>query len=331
MKKTLNYNDFKNEVMANIKTHLSEEYQDYDMKLQTIRKSSGIVYDALMVGPTGRNMSVVPALNLTEAYRQYEEGMSMEEILDKLADIRMNAPLPDFNKEDMFEYDKIKDRVFPRLINTQANAEYLSDKPHRAVEDLSLIYAVRVSEDSQGFAEAVITDDLADMWGVTPDEIHDKAMDNIATRPPLFQNIESLLFGGQEALEIEEIEPSDYNLPFFVLTNQQKTKGAVMAVNPKTMDRITAKFGDVYVIPSSVDETLIGPKSAVEDVHELERIVRQVNSSDVRPEDQLSDNVYEYDKDTHTLKIAGAVQTEDEVTDMTEGPDEAQNGPSMGM
>ena len=232
MKKTLNYNDFKNEVMANIKTHLSEEYQDYDMKLQTIRKSSGIVYDALMVGPTGRNMSVVPALNLTEAYRQYEEGMSMEEILDKLADIRMNAPLPDFNKEDMFEYDKIKDRVFPRLINTQANAEYLSDKPHRAVEDLSLIYAVRVSEDSQGFAEAVITDDLADMWGVTPDEIHDKAMDNIATRPPLFQNIESLLFGGQEALEIEEIEPSDYNLPFFVLTNQQKTKGAVMAVNP---------------------------------------------------------------------------------------------------
>lgn len=331
MKKTLNYDDFKNEVMANIKTHLSEEYQDYDMKLQTIRKSSGIVYDALMVGPTGRNMSVVPALNLTEAYRQYEEGMSMEKILDKLADIRMNAPLPDFNKEDMFEYDKIKDRVFPRLINTQANAEYLSDKPHRAVEDLSLIYAVRVSEDSQGFAEAVITDDLADMWGVTPDEIHDKAMDNIATRPPLFQNIESLLFGGQEALEIEEIEPSDYNLPFFVLTNQQKTKGAVMAVNPKTMDRITAKFGDVYVIPSSVDETLIVPKSAVEDVHELERIVRQVNSSDVRPEDQLSDNVYEYDKDTHTLKIAGAVQTEDEVTDMTEGPDEAQNGPSMGM
>ena len=331
MKKTLNYDDFKNEVMANIKTHLSEEYQDYDMKLQTIRKSSGIVYDALMVGPTGRNMSVVPALNLTDAYRQYEEGMSMEEILDKLADIRMNAPLPDFNKEDMFEYDKIKDRVFPRLINTQANAEYLSDKPHREVEDLSLIYAVRVSEDSQGFAEAVITDDLADMWGVTPDEIHDKAMDNIAARPPLFQNIESLLFGGQEALEIEEIEPSDYNLPFFVLTNQQKTKGAVMAVNPKTMDRITAKFGDVYVIPSSVDETLIVPKSAVEDVHELERIVRQVNSSDVRPEDQLSDNVYEYDRETHTLKIAGAVQTEAEDTEMTDGPDEAQNGPSMGM
>ena len=257
--------------------------------------------------------------------------MTFKEVMEKLADIRMNAHLPDFNKEDMFDYDKIKDRIFPRLINTQANADYLSDKPHREMEDLSLIYAVRVSEDAQGFAEAVITDGLAEMWDVTGDKLHEKAMDNIAARPPLFQNIESLLFGGQESLEIEEIEPSDYNLPFFVLTNQQKTKGAVMAVNPKTMDRITAKFGDVYVIPSSVDETLIVPKSAVEDVHELERIVRQVNSSYVRPEDQLSDNVYEYDKETHTLKIAGAEQTESEDTEMTEGPDEAQNGPYMSM
>jgi len=327
----MKYDEFKKNVTDNIKDYLSEEYQDYNMKYQTIRKSSGIEYEALMIGPKDQASSVVPALNITEAYKQFEEGMTFKEVMEKLADIRMNAHLPDFNKEDMFDYDKIKDRIFPRLINTQANADYLSDKPHREMEDLSLIYAVRVSEDAQGFAEAVITDGLAEMWDVTGDKLHEKAMDNIAARPPLFQNIESLLFGGQESLEIEEIEPSDYNLPFFVLTNQQKTKGAVMAVNPKTMDRITAKFGDVYVIPSSVDETLIVPKSAVEDVHELERIVRQVNSSDVRPEDQLSDNVYEYDKETHTLKIAGAEQTEAEDTEMAEGPDESQNGPYMSM
>ena len=61
----------------------------------------------------------------------------------------------------------------------------------------------------------------------------------------------------KENLEIEDIEPDNYNVPFFILTNQQKTKGSVQAFNPKTMDRITAKFGEVYVIPSSFDETLI--------------------------------------------------------------------------
>lgn len=337
MKKTMNYEEFKKEVMANIKDHLSEEYKDYDMKFQTIKKGSGREYEALMVGPKDRKMSVIPALNITEAFRKYESGVPFDDVMDDLANIRMNAPIPNFNKEDIFEYDKIKDKILPRLINTAANQEYLADKPHRDIEDLSLVYAVRMSEDSEGFSEAVITNDLADMWGVTAQELHDKAMDNIAERPPVFQNIESVLFGNKENLEIEDVEPEDYNMPFFVLTNQQKTKGAVMAVNPKTMDRIAAKFGDVYVIPSSVDETLIVPKSAVDDVQELARIVRQVNDSEVRPEDQLSNNVYEYDSETHTLKIAGGGQTESAVSG-TEEPkeddqdlEEAQDGQKLAM
>lgn len=121
------------------------------------------------------------------------------------------------------------------------------------------------------------------------------------------------------------------------MTNQQKTKGAVMAVNPKTMDRIAAKFGDVYVIPSSVDETLIVPKSAVDDVQELARLVRQVNDNDVRPEDQLSNNVYEYDSDTHTLKIAGNGQNEsfvsgaEEPKEDVQEPEESQEGQNLAM
>lgn len=342
MNNKMNYEDFKKEVMATIKDHLTEEYQDFDMKFQTIRKGSGTEYEALMIGPKDRKMSVIPALNLTEAYKNYENGMPFDEVMDKLADIRMNAALPNFNKEDMFDYDKIKDRIFPRLINTATNKEYLADKPHKEIEDLSIVYAVRVSEDDQGFAEAVITNDLAEMWGAKTEEIHDKAMDNIAQRPPLFQNIESVLFGEREKLEIEDIEPENYHMPFFILTNQQKTKGAIMAVDPKTMDRITAKFGDVYVIPSSVHETLIVPKDAVDDVSELERMVRDVNASEVRPEDQLSNNVYEYDSETHTLKIAGSGQTQvtgngdgssgsDEEIEETQDPEEEQTGPQMAM
>ncbi len=104
-----------------------------------------------------------------------------------------------------------------------------------------------------------------------------------------------------------------------------------MAVNPKAMDRITAKFGDVYVIPSSVDETLIVPKSAVDDVHKLVEMVTQVNGQVVKPEDQLSNNVYEYDSETHSLKIAGNSQVEDEAIDVVQNPDEGQNGPNMAM
>ena len=325
----MKFDEFKNKVMKDMKKYLTDEYKDYNMKYQTITKSSGVVYEALMIGPKDCKSSVVPALNVTEAYNDYVEGKPMEDIMKHLADIRMNAKLPDFNKEDMFEYAKVEDRIFPRLVNTAANKEYLADKPRKDIEDLSLIYAVRVTEDAQGFAEAVISNDLAEMWGVSAQEIYDQAMVNIGERPPLFQNIESLLFGDREEIEIEDVDVDKYRMPFFILTNQQKTKGAVMAVNPKTMDRITAKFGEVYIIPSSVDETIIVPKSEVKDVHELERMVKQVNASDVRPEDQLSDNVYEYDPETHSLKIAGGGQTESEDNDQV--LEEDQDGPEISM
>ena len=97
-------------------------------------------------------------------------------------------------------------------------------------------------------------------------------------------------------------------LPLYMLTNRQKTKGAVMAMCSKVMDAITAKFGEVYVLPSSVDEVLIMPKSAVADhemdIQDLARMVQQVNVEAVRPEDRLSDNVYEYDPQTQSLKFA---------------------------
>ena len=304
----MNYNEFKQKVFDNIKDHLSEEYQDYEMRFQDVRKGSGNEYEALMIGPKDKKMSMIPALNLTNAFKEYENGKSFDEILDKLADIRMHSTLPNFNKEDIFDYDKIKDRIIPRLINTAANKDYLADKPHKNIEDLSIVYAVRVSEDQQGFADAVITKDLAEMWGVSAQEIHEKAMDNIAERPPVFQNIESVLFGNKEKLEIEDVEPEDYDVPFFILTNEQNTKGAVMAINPKTMDRITAKLGEVYVIPSSVHETLIVPKTYVDDLEGLQKIVKDINASEVSPEDQLSNNIYEYDPKTHSLKIAGGGQ-----------------------
>ena len=334
----MNYKEFRQKVFDNIKDHLSEEYQDYDMRFQDIRKGGGNQYEALMIGPREGKMSVTPALNLTNAFKDYERGTPFDEILDKLADIRMHAALPKFNKEDIFDYDKIKDRIIPRLINTAANEEYLADKPHKDMEDLSIVYAVRVSEDEQGFADAVITKDLANMWGVSVQDLHEKAMDNIAERPPVFQNIESVLFGKKENLEIEDVEPEEYNVPYFILTNQQKTKGAVMAVNPKTMDRITAKLGEVYVIPSSVDETLIVPKRYVDDLEGLQKMVRDINASEVRPEDQLSNNIYEYDPKTHSLKIAGDGQTQSEISNPSrsdsgdaENFEEEQGGQEIAM
>ena len=310
----MNFNDFKNTIKNKIGEYLTEDYADADMSLSEVKKSNGEAYDALMIRKSGeQKYSVIPALNLTEAFKKCQNGQSIEKICEELADVRMNAPIPEGLSRDLFlDFENVKSKIFPRLINTEASKDFLVTRPHTQVEDLSMVYAVRINENSTGFAEAVIDHELAKMWGVGLEELHTAAMSNVESQTPVFVSLEDAMFSNfgssnEDTFDLDSME-TDSPLPLYMLTNRQKTKGAVMAMCSKVMDAITAKFGEVYVLPSSVDEVLIMPKSAVADhemqIEDLARMVQQVNVEAVRPEDRLSDNVYEYDPQTQSLKLA---------------------------
>lgn len=299
------YEQFKTEVANSIKDYLTEEYQDYNLRFQMIKKAS-YEYEGLMIEPKDKNGIAIPALNMTEAFRKYENGTDFDKLLYELADTIMNAHLPNFNKNEILDFDKNREKIMPRLINTSANEEYIADKPHEDIQDLSIIYSLIINEDSKGAAVITITNQILDMWNITQNDLHNVAFENLSRTKPYLCNLEDIIYKGldTENISIDELEAGNYHMPFFILSNVHKSKGAVMATNTAVMDRITEKLGKLYIIPSSVEEVIIAPQSAVDDVRELAKMVKSINESEVRPEDQLSDNVYEYDIDSHSLKIA---------------------------
>ena len=62
--------------------------------------------------------------------------------------------------------------------------------------------------------------------------------------------------------------------------------------------------GDYYVLPSSIHETLIVPDTGLHDVNELEAMVKEVNETQVAPDEILSDKVQHYDSKEHILENA---------------------------
>lgn len=318
----MNYDEFKDYIKDHIGEYLSEDYKDAEMKFIHIKKSNGVEYDSLNVSkPSEGSPSIIPQLNLTSAFESYQEGDAPEMILEKLADIRMNAPIPGGITKDMFlSFDNVKDRIFPRLVNSEAQAEYLANKPHKEVADLAMLYAIRVHQDEQGIAEAVIDNDLLDMWDADIEDLNKAAKENLEKQEPVFINLEDALFGAMSGekvnTSIEDVDINDYEMPFFLLTNQQKVKGASMVMNEKVMDKITGKFGDIYILPSSTDEVIIVPKSVAGDIEMLANMVKNVNEESVKPEDRLSNNVYEYDAGSQELKIASGNQEEVESVEM---------------
>ena len=62
--------------------------------------------------------------------------------------------------------------------------------------------------------------------------------------------------------------------------------------------------GDFWILPSSIHELILVPLRGMEtDAPELEKIVRDVNDTQVRPDEILSYHVYRYHRNTETVSM----------------------------
>lgn len=301
----LTYEEFRNEIKDNIKSYLTEEYADYSMEFQQVHKA-GYEYEGLIIRSNDK-VTATPTLNITKAYNDYTGGMDVEDIFRSLADIRMNAFMPSNSAmTDIVNYKKIKDRIVPRLLNIERNAVYLADKVYRKVADLAIVYSIVIFEDKNGTSSATVSSQLADTWGVDAETIHEQAMQNLKKQPFFFADFETSIYKRFEAsVDIDDLDVNDYDLPIFILSNKNKVNGAVMVINPVCMDKIAKKIGRMYVLPSSTNEVIIIPKNGIKnEVERLRNMVRDINMNEVSDEEVLSDNVYEYDIESHSIKIA---------------------------
>lgn len=58
---------------------------------------------------------------------------------------------------------------------------------------------------------------------------------------------------------------------------------------------------DIYILPSSIHEVIILPKSTMFNKEELMAMVRDVNTEGVSKDEVLSYTVYEYDRNTEEI------------------------------
>lgn len=95
------------------------------------------------------------------------------------------------------------------------------------------------------------------------------------------------------------------NPHLYLLTNKSNRYGAAAIVNPVVLHNIREIFQcSLYIFPSSVHEVLLMPVQKKPDTtpEALADMVREINRTDVRPEDFLSDHVYLYDYEQNCIR-----------------------------
>lgn len=309
----LNFEEFKQEVADNIKDYLPDQYQDSMIHMQTVQKNNETL-DAITITSPDSNMS--PTIYLNSFFEQYEDGKPMEDIMQAIADIRVeNEVDKSFDISRITDFEQVQDKIAPRVIGMEDNEELLANRPHAEMDDLAVTYCVMLGENENGSMSIPITNQLMENWGVTQEELHDIALGNMEElTPTTFKSMNEVMAemmlpqmieecgGDREAAEamLSAMIPDEDKM--FVLSNEQKLNGAAALLDEKTMDMITEKVGeDFYILPSSVHELLVVPADAGMELRDLEAMVQEVNATQVAPQDRLSDHVYQYDNDTHEV------------------------------
>ena len=297
----MNFDEFKAYVVDNIKSYLPSDYENAQVTLNIVTKNSDVELSGINIRKEDSNIS--PNIYLESFYEKYSKGEDIEDILTEISEIRVRHEAGiDVDVSVISDYEKAKDLFKCRVVNAESSQQYLSDKPHIIKEDLAIMYTVDLGSDhTGGRMSAPITNQLLEGYGVTLKELHKVAMDNTKTDFS-FKSMKEVMMemmGESVADMIPDMDPQ-----MFVLTNEDKTFGAVNIFNRKAMDEIATKLGgDFVVLPSSVHEVICLPinKDQPFNQKDLEEMIRDVNATQVAPSDQLSNYPYQYDHKAHVL------------------------------
>ena len=204
-------------------------------------------------------------------------------------------------KLNVKDFNEIKESVVFKLV--PKDKELMKEIPHKDYLDMTIVFYINLNNTHY----ALINNELIEQLKVNEEDLMSVAMQNTPRilgykLKGIFSTIAELTGCEDEIYDIAQLE--DSLVPLQVLTNTIDTYGAGVILYPNLMENIAEKFqSDLYIIPSSVHETLIYKNTEQMDEDTLKEMITHVNDNEVPKEDILSYNLYFYSREKKEISI----------------------------
>lgn len=303
--------EFMRHIAENIREYLPQSFEEAEISLQEVRKQNGTMQTGIIIRKGEENIS--PCIYLDEPYEEWKQGMAVEELLEKIADIRIQAEnselMPDL-LEELQDYEKIKRNLRRRLCDLKESQEYLKEVEHNEHGDFGVEYRIML-ENSEGEELSVaVTPQMLEMWGVSVSQLYEDVIDNEWDIGAILADLEEMadcILTGEEPQNLftGDGAEADSFPTMYCLKNTEKMYGASLILQDEVLEKVGEVLRDnYYILPSSVYEVMIVPESAMITVDELQHTVEEINRAVVAPEDRLSNHVQYYDRQTGIMENA---------------------------
>ena len=267
-------------------------------------KNNGVTLCGLTIMTKESNIS--PTIYLNGFYERYVyEAESLQQIeADVMETYRRNKTDHNLDVSFFTEWENARQRIIFKLVNYEANRELLKDVPHRRILDLAMVYSCLVENGITGSATILIHNQHLKLWGTGEEELFHTAMENT----PYFQK--EKLTGMDSVIEYLTGQKLGNDIldgicSMYVLTVENNLNGAGAVLYKDLLKGFADRMeNDFYILPSSVHEMILLP-SFTDDVESLSKMVKEVNATQLKPEDVLSDHAYVYRRADNTISMRG--------------------------
>ena len=296
-----------------VKTAMEAHYGDeYRITIQSVNKNNGLVLTGITI--LRKDCNIAPTIYLNQAFEQYQEGRTLESICREFIRVYEEHKVEtDFDVSCVTDFSKVQSRICYKLINAEKNEVLLTDVPHILLEDLAVIFYILVSSDVEGTGTVTIRNNMLELWNVNADTLYELALANtqrlfrgtVQSMANVMMDILSKQMDEESAMEFfDMMVGEDDVIPMYVCTNTMKLNGAGVILYNGLLQEFADRVGsDVFILPSSIHETLLIPANADMDAEYLRDMVRTVNRTEVAPDEILSDSVYRYNRLTDRVEL----------------------------
>jgi hypothetical protein len=305
-----------------------------------VKKNNDTTLDGLVIIDNDTNIS--PTIYLNPYYSKYISGQAMENVVDDIIkSYEENKQTEDFDTNSFRDFNRARQKMIMKVVNTARNKELLKTIPHRNFESLSIVYMVLVTSFEHKFATILINNEHMKMWQATEDELYEAAMRNTpALLPYVIEHVGDIFKGSEFEMDLELDD-----MCMYILTNITRIHGATTMMYSGLLKEIKEQLEDnFYLIPSSVHELLVIPEKAIKDeytwdkichllfieklanaeygecfdftdlplekyvdkekfaIKDINKMIREVNNNELDKEEVLDDYVYFFDGENVTCK-----------------------------
>lgn len=285
----MDYEVFKNVITTRIKDFLPSVYAEFDVTVMKVPKINGMREAMILAFETDSCRMSGPNVYFDELYEVFSECGDMDHILQEVAEMIIAfTGTQDFSSDGSAQMEGYRNYVVQMLINTEMNRELLENVPHREFFDLSLIYRLAIPDgDGSGYSTALVTNDLLEELGITAGELDELAEANSRRALPT---------------QLFRMGPD-----ITMMTTEAKMYGAINLLRMDEIAMIAEKMkSNLYLLPSSVHDLMIIREKTFNNKDSLFAMLREGNRKCNKADENLSDNIYYYDRTENSLKLLQA-------------------------